>query len=76
MADDIEDTPGYDRNAPREPDKMLLVKEFRDVIAARHEQFFGSPNPTADEMYTCRGQLSSEVTHQLRLAQSAALRGL
>eukprot|EP00972_Heterocapsa_arctica_P037499 5520924-Heterocapsa_arctica.AAC.1 len=49
IADDIEATPGYNRKAAREPDKMILVKEFRDAIAARHQQFFGSPNPTADE---------------------------
>eukprot|EP00972_Heterocapsa_arctica_P032381 4771691-Heterocapsa_arctica.AAC.1 len=60
IADDIEATPGYNRKAAHVPDKMLLVKELRDAIASRHQQFFGSPNPTAIEMYTHRGQMAAE----------------
>eukprot|EP00972_Heterocapsa_arctica_P064850 9571415-Heterocapsa_arctica.AAC.1 len=75
MADDIEATPGYNKRAAREPDEMLLKKELRDVIAGRHMQFFGTTNPTADEMYTCRGQMAAEVTKQLKLSQAAAHRG-
>eukprot|EP00972_Heterocapsa_arctica_P080636 11885057-Heterocapsa_arctica.AAC.1 len=75
MADDIEATVGYNKKAPREPDEMLLKKEFRDAIAGRLQQFFGTPNPTAEDMYTCRGQMAAEVTNQMKLSQAAAHRG-
>eukprot|EP00972_Heterocapsa_arctica_P078963 11643221-Heterocapsa_arctica.AAC.1 len=60
MADDIENTVGYNKKAPREPDEMLLRKELCDAIAVRFHQFFGTPNPTAEDMYTCRGQMAAE----------------
>eukprot|EP00972_Heterocapsa_arctica_P008734 1280755-Heterocapsa_arctica.AAC.1 len=60
MADDIEATPGYNRRAERKPDELLETQQFRDAIAGRLTQFFGCPNPTAEQMYTHRGQLAAE----------------
>eukprot|EP00972_Heterocapsa_arctica_P016389 2416681-Heterocapsa_arctica.AAC.1 len=72
MADDIEATPGYDKRAKREPNEMTLNKEFGDAIAGRFLQFFNTTNPSAEDMYTCRGQMAAEVTNQLKLTQAAA----
>eukprot|EP00972_Heterocapsa_arctica_P019793 2919938-Heterocapsa_arctica.AAC.1 len=60
MEDNIEATPNYNKRAPREPNEMLYRTEFRDAIAGRLLQLFGTPVPTAEEMYTCRGQMAAE----------------
>eukprot|EP00972_Heterocapsa_arctica_P037913 5580374-Heterocapsa_arctica.AAC.1 len=75
MADDIEDSGDFDANAPRVPNELLENETFRNLIAARHLQFFGDANPPDDAMYTHRGMLAAEVTKQLKLAQLAALMG-
>eukprot|EP00972_Heterocapsa_arctica_P112387 16431474-Heterocapsa_arctica.AAC.1 len=56
MADDIENSVGFDPDAPRKDDELLENETFRNCIAAR-------------------GMLAAEATKQLKLAQSAALRG-
>eukprot|EP00972_Heterocapsa_arctica_P011470 1681840-Heterocapsa_arctica.AAC.1 len=72
MADDIEASPGFDKNAARQPNEMTLNTEFRNAIAGRFLQFFGTTNPSAEDMYTRRGQMAAEVTNQLKLSQAAA----
>eukprot|EP00972_Heterocapsa_arctica_P104523 15403078-Heterocapsa_arctica.AAC.1 len=60
MADDIEASEGYDPNAERQPDEMVHNELFRNCIAARHVQFFGTPNPSDALMYTKRNMLAAE----------------
>eukprot|EP00972_Heterocapsa_arctica_P050680 7450890-Heterocapsa_arctica.AAC.1 len=38
-------------------------------------QLFGTPVPTAEEMYTARGLMAAEVTKESKLSQAAAHRG-
>eukprot|EP00972_Heterocapsa_arctica_P026673 3926303-Heterocapsa_arctica.AAC.1 len=75
MADDIENSEGFDPNAPRLANELLENETFRNLVAARHLQFFGDANPPDSAMYTHRGMLASEATKQLKLAQLAALMG-
>eukprot|EP00972_Heterocapsa_arctica_P009627 1419146-Heterocapsa_arctica.AAC.1 len=75
MADDIEASPGFDKNAPREDNGMTLNPHFRNAIAGRFLQFFGTTNRSAEDMYTKRGQMAAEVTNQLKLSQAANRRG-
>eukprot|EP00972_Heterocapsa_arctica_P064994 9594065-Heterocapsa_arctica.AAC.1 len=75
MADDIEDSAGFDPDAPRKDDELLENETFGNCIAARNFQFFGSANPTDADLYTQRGMLAAEATKQLKLAQSVTLMG-
>eukprot|EP00972_Heterocapsa_arctica_P034114 5021392-Heterocapsa_arctica.AAC.1 len=75
MADDIEATAGYDKRARIDPDTLQTRPAFRNAVAGRLKQFFGSTSPAAADMYTLRGRLSAEVAREKKLAQSAALRG-
>eukprot|EP00972_Heterocapsa_arctica_P101537 14960677-Heterocapsa_arctica.AAC.1 len=76
MADDIEATTGYYRSAKIAPDTLQSSAPFRNAVAGRLQQFFGSTNPSAADMYTCRGRLSTEVSRETKLAQGAKARGL
>eukprot|EP00972_Heterocapsa_arctica_P050893 7480382-Heterocapsa_arctica.AAC.1 len=75
MADDIEATAGYDKSARLDPDELQKRSEFRNAVAGRLLQFFGSVTPAAKDMYTLRGRLAAEVAREKKLAQAAALRG-
>eukprot|EP00972_Heterocapsa_arctica_P108939 16042255-Heterocapsa_arctica.AAC.1 len=39
-------------------------------------QFFGTFSPSASDMYTCRGRMSSEVSREKKLSLGATARGL
>eukprot|EP00972_Heterocapsa_arctica_P019567 2888079-Heterocapsa_arctica.AAC.1 len=54
---------------------MVYRAEFRDTIAGRLLQFFGTPVPTAEELYTRRGMMAAEVPKEMKLSQAAAHRG-
>eukprot|EP00972_Heterocapsa_arctica_P097398 14368657-Heterocapsa_arctica.AAC.1 len=75
MADDIENTPGYDKTAERKADELVEMDAFRNAIAGRFVQFFGVATPPAVEMYTHRGQLADEVRKNKQLAELAACEG-
>eukprot|EP00972_Heterocapsa_arctica_P020453 3016546-Heterocapsa_arctica.AAC.1 len=60
MADDIESSEGFDAHAERLPDEMAENPLYRYCIANRFTQFFGTANPTEQEMYTHRGMLAAE----------------
>eukprot|EP00972_Heterocapsa_arctica_P046414 6849901-Heterocapsa_arctica.AAC.1 len=76
MANDIEAITVYDKSAKIEPDSLQSSASFRNAVAGRLQQFFGSTNPSATDMYTCRGRLSTEVTRETKLAQGAKARGM
>eukprot|EP00972_Heterocapsa_arctica_P061633 9090209-Heterocapsa_arctica.AAC.1 len=60
MADDIEKSEGYNPYAERLPDEMIHNALLCNCIAARHVEFFGTPNPSDDLMYTKRSMLAAE----------------
>eukprot|EP00972_Heterocapsa_arctica_P082410 12143846-Heterocapsa_arctica.AAC.1 len=74
MADDIEASAGFDPKAPRTDNELLVNETFKESTALRYLQFFGSRNPTDEEMYTPRAMLASDITKQQKLTQSAVLR--
>eukprot|EP00972_Heterocapsa_arctica_P032616 4803072-Heterocapsa_arctica.AAC.1 len=65
MADDIEASEGFDPEAPREDDELLENEKFTECIALRYLQFFGTRNPTDEEMYTARAMTAGDITKQL-----------
>eukprot|EP00972_Heterocapsa_arctica_P000725 103692-Heterocapsa_arctica.AAC.1 len=60
MADDIEATLGFDKAVKIEPDALAESDVFRNAIAGRFVQFFGSADPPAADMYTSRAQMADE----------------
>eukprot|EP00972_Heterocapsa_arctica_P023781 3504346-Heterocapsa_arctica.AAC.1 len=60
IADDIEGTPGFDRHRRLDVDALQTSDVFRNAVAGRVMQFFGSFSPAASDMYTCRGRMSTE----------------
>eukprot|EP00972_Heterocapsa_arctica_P022175 3262429-Heterocapsa_arctica.AAC.1 len=60
IADDIAGTPGYDKGARLDVDALQKSDLFRNIVAGRLMQFFGSLAPSASDMYTCRGRMSTE----------------
>eukprot|EP00972_Heterocapsa_arctica_P040064 5901386-Heterocapsa_arctica.AAC.1 len=60
MAEYIEASERYNPYAERLPDEMLHNELFRNCSAARNVEFFGTPNPSDDLMYTKRNMLAAE----------------